>query len=135
MFGNRQRKPRDVNKNPTFLTPKLESNTPSSNISSRLNVEIEDPLTVVPSQVTEIMSVIKLNWDFMTSMDFNAIPYALSLTDPSSVGSDYQRFLETFQMVDEAMDLVVNDYYDVFNTSIGRFSQVIDVIRGSKTNR
>ena len=108
MFGNRQRKPRDVKANPTFLTPKLETNTPSSLPTSRLNVEIEDPQTVVPSQVTEIMSVIKLNWDFMTSMDFNAIPYSLSLSDASSVGSDYQRFLETFAMVDEAMDLVVN---------------------------
>ena len=136
MFGNRQRKPRDVKANPTFLAPKQEANTtyssPGPAISSRLNVEIEDPQTVVPPQVTEIMSIIKLNWDFMTSTEFSAIPYSLSLSDPSSVGSDYQRFLDTFAMVDEAMDLVVNDYYDVFNTSIGRFSQVIDVIRDSQ---
>jgi exocyst complex component 4 len=104
MFGQRQR-----NKN----TPKLQQQIPQQepNRSSILSPEIDEPNSL-PSSVTEIMSIVRLSWDFMTSSDFNAIPYALSLIDGSSLGSDYASFLDVYQGVEKAMDVVVNGSFD-----------------------
>ena len=103
MFGNRQRKARDGKQMPAFLTPAQESNSGGRAAAT----EVDDTHSI-PNSVLEVMSVVKLNWEFMTLNEFNAIPYALSLLDESSVGSDYNRFLETSLLVDNAMELIVN---------------------------
>ncbi|KAJ3373708.1 hypothetical protein HDU91_006037 [Kappamyces sp. JEL0680] len=71
---------------------------------------------------------------------FNPIPFALSLMDGSSLGSDYASFLTTFESVERAMDIVVNgilvvltpDYHQAFNTAIQKFSSVVDTIADSQ---
>jgi hypothetical protein len=65
MFGNRQRAKRDPKSIPAFLTPQVENNSGASRLTSSA---FEDEPSV-PSAVTEIMSVIKLNWEFMMQQE------------------------------------------------------------------
>jgi hypothetical protein len=104
MFGQRLR-----NKNALKLpqqTPQMEPNVSKAVASP----DTDEPNTL-PSAVTDIMSIVRLSWDFMTGSEFNAIPYALSLVDGSSLGSNYSSFLEVYDGVEKAMDLVVNGMF------------------------
>lgn len=62
MFGNRAR-----NKN----IPKVSSNVPiiESNIGRMSSTGDVDDTNSLPSSVTEIMSIIRLSWDFMTTVE------------------------------------------------------------------
>eukprot|EP00842_Homolaphlyctis_polyrhiza_P004042 jgi/Hompol1/4639/HPOL_001819-RA len=78
------------------------------------------------------MSAVRLNWDFMTASEFNPIPYALSLLDGSSMGRDFQAFCDVHDTLEKAMDLIVNDYHQAFNSAIQAFSSVVDTISESQ---
>ena len=106
---NAKRKP---SKHSSPTSPTFESNfpkpAPSASLPLRINDEPEDTI-VIPQAVTEVMSVIKLNWEFMHNPDFNPIAYALSLLDENGgLGNDYNRFVDVYESVDKAMDMVVN---------------------------
>ncbi|KAI8925799.1 Sec8 exocyst complex component-specific domain-containing protein [Entophlyctis helioformis] len=89
--------------------------------------------TGLPAMVMDVMSVVRLNWDFMTGSEFNPIPYALSLLDSSSLGRDYQTFLQVHDSLETAMDLIVNEYHQSFNNAIQTFSTVVDTISDSRS--
>ncbi|KAJ3283609.1 hypothetical protein HK104_010298, partial [Borealophlyctis nickersoniae] len=59
-------------------------------------------------------------------------PHALSLLDESSLGRDYNAFCEVYEKLEKAMDLIVNDYHQAFNTAIQTFSSVVDNISDSQ---
>ncbi|KAI9101019.1 Sec8 exocyst complex component-specific domain-containing protein [Phlyctochytrium arcticum] len=86
----------------------------------------------LPKLVIDVQNEISSGWDFMTSPDFNPVPHALSLLDESSLGRDYRAFCEAYGKLEGAMDLIVNDYHQAFNTSIQTFSNVVENITDSQ---
>nr|KAJ3422215.1 hypothetical protein HK105_000713 [Polyrhizophydium stewartii] len=131
MFAGRQRA---AGKRDTVSSrPQPAAGLPGAEGNSRHGgqAEAEDASTL-PPLVSEVMSAVRLNWDFMTTSEFNPIPYALSLLDGSSLGRDYQAFCEIHDTLERAMDLIVNDYHQAFNNAIQTFSTVVDTISESK---
>jgi hypothetical protein len=61
MFGQRQRNNKNIGKGVQQSAPQAEPNV------SRLSAppEMDEPNTL-PAAVTEVMSVVRLSWDFMT---------------------------------------------------------------------
>ncbi|KAJ3011813.1 hypothetical protein HKX48_006633 [Thoreauomyces humboldtii] len=86
----------------------------------------------LPKTVTDVQAEINISWDFMTSAEFNPVPHALSLLDESSLGRDFVKFCETYSKLEKAMDVIVNDYHQAFNTSIQTFSSVVENITDSQ---
>ncbi|KAI8818997.1 Sec8 exocyst complex component-specific domain-containing protein [Fimicolochytrium jonesii] len=86
----------------------------------------------LPKVVNEVQSEINISWDFMTSSEFNPVPHALSLLDESSLGRDYVAFCAIYDKLEMAMDVVVNDYHQAFNTAIQTFSNVVENITDSQ---
>ncbi|KXS11677.1 hypothetical protein M427DRAFT_426557 [Gonapodya prolifera JEL478] len=76
--------------------------------------------------VERIYSEITQKWDFMMPQDFNSVLTALSLLDNSSLGRDYDSFTAMLQRLEKAMDILVNDHFQAFNTSVHTFSGVVD---------
>ncbi|CAG8762508.1 15791_t:CDS:2, partial [Acaulospora morrowiae] len=70
------------------------------------------------------------DWEEMTAEDFNPVPLALQLLDDSSLGKDYKVFQQTKKNLDRALQFIVDDYYQGFNSSIGAFGGVIQNIGG-----
>ncbi|KAJ8325200.1 hypothetical protein BDV3_007243 [Batrachochytrium dendrobatidis] len=127
MFAGRYRVGKRDGKTPTgVVVPGQEGNT-----RPITSPEIEEANSL-PPLVTEVMSVVRLNWDFMTANEFNPIPYALSLLDGSSLGRDYESFCDIHDSLEKAMDLIVNDYHQAFNSAIQTFSSVVDTISESQ---
>ncbi|KAI8894398.1 Sec8 exocyst complex component-specific domain-containing protein [Globomyces pollinis-pini] len=131
MFAGRQRQNiKKESKSPIAAAfPQIEGNSNSNRASTIVET---DDASSFPSSVTDIMSVVRLNWDFMTTTEFNPIPYALSLLDGSSLGSDFEGFCKVYQGVEVAMDQIVNDYHQAFNNVIQKFSSVVDIISDSQ---
>ncbi|CAI2168626.1 9696_t:CDS:10 [Funneliformis geosporum] len=78
------------------------------------------------------MRQIKAKWEFMTSEEFNPVPLALELLDGSSLGKDYRLFKQMKGQLDKALQYIVNDYYQGFNSSIGTFGGVMQNIGDSQ---
>ncbi|EGF78900.1 hypothetical protein BATDEDRAFT_26302 [Batrachochytrium dendrobatidis JAM81] len=115
MFAGRYRVGKRDGKTPTgVVVPGQEGNT-----RPITSPEIEEANSL-PPLVTEVMSV------------FNPIPYALSLLDGSSLGRDYESFCDIHDSLEKAMDLIVNDYHQAFNSAIQTFSSVVDTISESQ---
>ncbi|TPX72632.1 hypothetical protein SpCBS45565_g00189 [Spizellomyces sp. 'palustris'] len=122
------------------------------------NGDPSEPNTL-PKLVIDVHNEINLGWDFMTSSDvsvplqgqmkliggqlirvtltrltsqFNPVPHALSLLDESSLGRDYNAFCEAYDKLERAMDLIVNEYHQAFNTAIQTFSSVVENITDSQ---
>ncbi|KAJ3335656.1 hypothetical protein HDU93_004770 [Gonapodya sp. JEL0774] len=76
--------------------------------------------------VERIYAEISQKWDFMTDQDFNSVLTALSLLDNSSLGRDYDSFNSMLQRLEKAMDILVNEHFQAFNTSVHTFSGVVD---------
>ncbi|KAJ3108835.1 hypothetical protein HDU97_010107 [Phlyctochytrium planicorne] len=114
---------------------KEAQNAPKEEIVERKEVEVEDSRykdepNTLPREVVEVMDTIRSDWDFMTEEDFNPIPYALSLLDTSSLGLNYTKYMKIYDKLEVAMDLIVNDYHQAFNTAIQTFSSVVENISG-----
>ncbi|CAG8528432.1 3435_t:CDS:10 [Paraglomus brasilianum] len=80
----------------------------------------------------DVMRMISNQWDFMLDADFNPVKLALALLDDSSLGKDYGAFQRTMDTLNKALGLIVNDYYQGFNSSIGTFGGVIMNIEDSQ---
>ena len=63
MFGQRQRNNKNVPRGVQTYTPQQEPN-----VSRLMTPEVDEPNTL-PSTVTEIMSIVRLSWDFMTTTE------------------------------------------------------------------
>ncbi|KAJ3217398.1 hypothetical protein HDU67_007981 [Dinochytrium kinnereticum] len=118
MFSAKRTPKRDLNVT-EVAEPSVESVRPK--------VYSDEPNTL-PKEVVDIMNVISNDWDFMTEEDFNPIPHALSLLDTSSLGLNYTKFGKIYEKLETAMDLIVNDYHQAFNTAIQTFSSVVENI-------
>ncbi len=55
----------------------------------------------------------------------------MSLLDNSSLGSDMKSFSKLYDKLEIAMDLIVNEYHQGFNTAIQKFSGVVENITGT----
>ncbi|KAH6571183.1 hypothetical protein BASA50_005377 [Batrachochytrium salamandrivorans] len=126
MFAGRYR----TGKKDTKTAAAVPAPGQESNIKIGRSPDVEETNSL-PPLVTEVMSVVRLNWDFMTAAEFNPIPYALSLLDGGSLGRDYELFCEVHDTLEKAMDLIVNDYHQAFNGAIQTFSSVVDTISES----
>ncbi|RHZ59662.1 hypothetical protein Glove_362g4 [Diversispora epigaea] len=83
-------------------------------------------------EMEAVMRQINQDWEEMTSEDFNPVPLSLQLLDDSSLGKDYKFFQQTKKNLDRALQFIVNDYYQGFNSSIGTFGGVIQSIGDSQ---
>ncbi|CAB4383870.1 unnamed protein product [Rhizophagus irregularis] len=83
-------------------------------------------------EMENVMRQIKEKWDFMINEDFNPVPLALELLDGSSLGKDYGVFKQMNSNLDKALQYIVDDYYQGFNSSIGTFGGVIHNIGDSQ---
>ncbi|KAI9204105.1 Sec8 exocyst complex component-specific domain-containing protein [Polychytrium aggregatum] len=86
----------------------------------------------LPPIVKGVMSEIEMSWSFMTEDDFNPVPHSLSLLDSSTLGKNYKAFTEIYGKLESAMDVLVNDYHQAFNSAIQAFSGVVDHISDSQ---
>ncbi|TPX58983.1 hypothetical protein PhCBS80983_g02766 [Powellomyces hirtus] len=111
--------------------PKVVSPSRSKEADAREYGDSSEPNTL-PKVVTDIQAEINISWDFMTPTEFNPVPHALSLLDESSLGLDYSKFCVIFGKLENAMDLIVNDYHQAFNTAIQTFSSVVENITDSQ---
>ncbi|KAI8915401.1 Sec8 exocyst complex component-specific domain-containing protein [Powellomyces hirtus] len=111
--------------------PKVVSPSRSKEADAREYGDSSEPNTL-PKVVTDIQAEINISWDFMTPTEFNPVPHALSLLDESSLGLDYSKFCVIFGKLEKAMDLIVNDYHQAFNTAIQTFSSVVENITDSQ---
>lgn len=78
------------------------------------------------------MREITKNWQFMTEGEFNPVNVALALMDGSSLGQDYTIFRDMMLNLERALQFIVNDYYQGFNTSIGTYGGIMQNIRDSQ---
>ncbi|CAH1761821.1 7912_t:CDS:10 [Entrophospora sp. SA101] len=79
-----------------------------------------------------VMKQINNSWEFMIDEDFNPVPLSLQLLDASSLGRDYDAFQRIKSNLDNALQAIVNEYYQGFNSSIGTFGGVINNISDSQ---
>ena len=94
-----------------FSGKKVIKKRPSDIILTQDNTVVEDIIeetSTLPKEITDVMDSIRLNWDFMSSENFNPIPEALSLLDKSSLGSDMGKFNIMYDRLEKSMDLIVN---------------------------
>ncbi|KAJ3120618.1 hypothetical protein HK100_012723 [Physocladia obscura] len=88
--------------------------------------------STLPKEVTQVMDIIRVNWDFMSTDKFNPVPHALALMDSSANGLDVKKFYAMHEKLEQSMDLIVNDYHQAFNDSIQTFSSVVENISESQ---
>ncbi|KAI8614367.1 Sec8 exocyst complex component-specific domain-containing protein [Chytriomyces sp. MP71] len=86
----------------------------------------------LPKEVTSVMDAVRVNWDFMSSVNFNPVPHALSLLDSTANGLDIKKFYLMHEKLEGVMDIIVNDYHQAFNDSIQTFSTVVENISDSQ---
>lgn len=87
---------------------------------------------ILPKEVEDVMWDIENNWSFMTEESFNPVTLALELLDKQGGGRDIDKFLKVLEKLEKAMDIIVNDHYQAFNSSIETFGKVTDNISDSK---
>ncbi|KAI8093036.1 Sec8 exocyst complex component-specific domain-containing protein [Halteromyces radiatus] len=85
-------------------------------------------------ELQAVMEDIHNGWEFMLDEDFDPVTLALALMDDSSVGKgrDYDTFQRIYYDLDDALHIIVDDYYKGFNNSIGTFGGVLQHINDSR---
>ncbi|KAI8340907.1 Sec8 exocyst complex component-specific domain-containing protein [Chlamydoabsidia padenii] len=85
-------------------------------------------------ELQAVMEDIQNGWEFMLDEDFDPVTLALALMDDSSVGRgrDYSTFQRIYYDLDDALHVIVDDYYMGFNNSIGTFGGVLQYINDSR---
>ncbi|KAJ2723842.1 exocyst subunit [Coemansia sp. Benny D115] len=63
--------------------------------------------------------------------DFNPVALALQMMDSSSLGKNYDEFCYYYNLLNDSLDGIVNEYYGGFNDSILTFSGLHDKIQGA----
>ncbi|KAL7273180.1 exocyst subunit [Rhizina undulata] len=85
-------------------------------------------------KLDEILQIIEKDWDFMTTDTCVLVKVALQLMDTSSLGraSQYDSFQETHNELQCALQSIVNDHHQGFNSSIGTFHSIMRSITTSQ---
>ncbi|EGV64180.1 exocyst subunit [Yamadazyma tenuis] len=85
-------------------------------------------------ELKETMNYIKYEWPQVLEEDANPIELAISLLDDSSVGLSHKmsEFEEMSENTTTALRRVVNDHYDIFNTSIGSYHYLLTTSRDNQ---
>ncbi|KAJ2234143.1 exocyst subunit [Coemansia sp. RSA 1286] len=69
--------------------------------------------------------------DGIKRSDFNPVALSLQMMDTSSLGKNYDEFCYYYNMLNDSLDGIVNEYYGGFNNSILTFSGLHDKIQGA----
>ncbi|TPX38723.1 hypothetical protein SeMB42_g06582 [Synchytrium endobioticum] len=101
-------------------------------LAKKIDWVFDEPSTL-PAPVLKCLEDIKEKWFDLTSDDYNPVPIALRLQEPSTLGRDYKAFLDMYDKLETAMDTIIDEYHQAFNTSIHTFSSVVDAISDSQT--
>ncbi|KAI8827584.1 Sec8 exocyst complex component-specific domain-containing protein [Chytriomyces cf. hyalinus JEL632] len=88
--------------------------------------------TSLPKEVTSVMDAVRVIWDFMSNINLNPVPHALSLLDSTANGLDIKKFYAMHERLEAVMGIIVNDYHQAFNDSIQTFSTVMENISDSQ---
>lgn len=85
-------------------------------------------------KLEDILSVIEKDWDFMTLDSCVPVKVALQLMDTSSLGRahQYDAFRQTNSELQYALQAIVNDHHQGFNSSIGTFHSIMRSITTSQ---
>ncbi|KAK6349582.1 hypothetical protein TWF696_005867 [Orbilia brochopaga] len=83
--------------------------------------------------LADVLATIRRDWDFMTREDCIPVQIALQLNDPSSLGkanrlNDFRVIKKDLEM---ALQAVVNEYHQGFNSSIGTYHSIMRHISAS----
>ncbi|KAF3925899.1 hypothetical protein ABW20_dc0104832 [Dactylellina cionopaga] len=77
--------------------------------------------------LADVLDTIRRDWDFMTREDCIPVQIALQLNDPSSLGKANR--LRDFRVIkknlEAALQAVVNEYHQPFNSSIGTYHSIM----------
>ncbi|KAJ3189924.1 hypothetical protein HDU85_000210 [Gaertneriomyces sp. JEL0708] len=131
MFQSRSRSPKKPAPNSRSST--VSTLRPSNALALDEDTNTNGEPNTLPKLVTETQNEISASWSFMTGVDFNPVPHALSLLDESSLGRDYGSFCDMYQKLEAAMDVIVEEYHDQFNTAIQTFSSVVENVTDSQS--
>ncbi|KAJ2777681.1 exocyst subunit [Coemansia interrupta] len=69
--------------------------------------------------------------DGIKRTDFNPVALSLQMMDTSSLGKSYDEFIYYYNLLNESLDGIVNEYYGGFNDSILTFSGLHEKIQGA----
>ncbi|KAF8429887.1 Sec8 exocyst complex component-specific domain-containing protein [Terfezia claveryi] len=85
-------------------------------------------------RLDDILRVIEKDWGFMMEDDCTPVKVALELMDPSSLGRAhmYDSFRCTHQELQQALQSIVNDHHQGFNSSIGTYHSIMRSIIASQ---
>lgn len=94
---------------------------------SRRNGVSRDPLA-------EVREVVEDDWRETLDDNFHPISLALDMLDRTSLGraKDLNKFKETNQMIEQALQSTVNEHYQGFNASVGTYRQIAGSISQSQ---
>ncbi|KAF8428635.1 Sec8 exocyst complex component-specific domain-containing protein [Tirmania nivea] len=82
----------------------------------------------------DILLAIEKDWDFMMGDDCTPVKVALELMDTSSLGRAhmYDSFRYTHEELQQALQSIVNDHHQGFNSSIGTYHSIMRSIIASQ---
>jgi exocyst complex component 4 len=85
-------------------------------------------------QIEEVLRIIQQDWSFMTEEKCVPIQVALQFMDGSSLGLEarYPRFRDLHSQLQSALRQIVNEQYQGFNSSIGRFHSIQAALQTSQ---
>ncbi|KAI9297402.1 hypothetical protein K502DRAFT_323305 [Neoconidiobolus thromboides FSU 785] len=81
----------------------------------------------------EILKQVKKDWPLLASEEFNPVPLALDLIDVSSLGKDFNGFENLLDRFNNAVEEVVNEHYNQFNSTTTIFTGVQNEIGESQS--
>ncbi|CUS10633.1 unnamed protein product [Tuber aestivum] len=86
-------------------------------------------------RLEDILQLIEKDWDFMTLDSCVPVKVALQLMDTSSLGRAYQydSYRQTHNQLQRALQSIVNDHHQGFNSSIGTFHSIMRSITTSQS--
>ncbi|KAF3938669.1 hypothetical protein ABW19_dt0206120 [Dactylella cylindrospora] len=78
-------------------------------------------------RLADVLEVIQNDWDFMASEDCIPVQIALQLNDPSSLGkaNRLREFRSTKKNLELALQAIVNEHHQGFNSSIGTYHSIM----------
>lgn len=101
--------------------------TSEATARNRRNGLSHDPLA-------EVRATVEDDWRETLDDNFHPITLALDMMDSSSLGraKDLNKFKQTNQQIEQALQSTVNEHYQGFNSSVGTYGQLSDSIRISQ---
>ncbi|TPX37027.1 hypothetical protein SmJEL517_g00823 [Synchytrium microbalum] len=116
---------------PAAASTATTGNLASSQQKTGVDWAFDEPSTL-PEPVVQCLEAIRAEWVDLTYDDYNPVPVALSLLETSTLSRDYPAFCTMYSELEKAMDIIIDEYHQAFNTSIHTFSSVVDAISDSQ---